>query len=85
LDVTAPAPILASDTAFVVVFGVFIVALVILVAVTVRWAVRHDRSGWRAWRARQFPTARPSDRVPPSVGENGRSQPRPPGDPGSRP
>ncbi len=81
---TAPAPILASDTAFVVVFAVFIVALAVLVVVTIRWAVRHDRSGWRAWRARQFPAARPTSGVPPTIGDNGHADPPAPGDPGTR-
>jgi hypothetical protein len=64
--VTAPTPVLASDAAFVVVFAVFIAALVVLVVMTMRWAVRHDRSGWRTWRARQLSAARPAPDGPPA-------------------
>ncbi|HWD55878.1 MAG TPA: hypothetical protein VG346_12190 [Acidimicrobiales bacterium] len=46
-----PAP--ATDAAFVVVFGLFVVALVVLVVIIVVWAVRHDVVGRRAWRERQ--------------------------------
>lgn len=44
----------AENTAFVVVFSVFLVALVVLSVITVTWAVRRDKAGWREWRRRQF-------------------------------
>jgi hypothetical protein len=39
----------ASNTAFFVIFGVFVVAFVVLAFITVRWAIRRDRSGRQAW------------------------------------
>ncbi len=51
----APALVLASagNTAFYVIFGVFVVAMVALVVIVIMWAVRHDIAGRAAWRARQ--------------------------------
>ena len=52
----APALVLsasAGNTAFYVIFGVFVVAMLVLIAVVVVWAVRHDIAGRRAWRERQ--------------------------------
>ncbi len=49
LDLLAP----ANTTAFFVVFGAFVVAMIVLVAIIIVWAVRHDVAGRRAWRARQ--------------------------------
>jgi hypothetical protein len=72
--VTAPSPILAANTAFVVVFGIFAVAMAILVVVTVRWAVRHDRANWRSWRARQYPGVRPNS-AGRGLRDNGRRDP----------
>jgi hypothetical protein len=48
LDLPAP----ATNTAFVVVFSVFVVAMVVLVVIIITWAVRHDIAGRRAWRKR---------------------------------
>jgi hypothetical protein len=50
-----PALLLASagSTAFFVIFGIFVVALLALVVIVIRWAVRHDMAGRKAWRARQ--------------------------------
>jgi hypothetical protein len=43
-------PVLAaSDTAFFVIFGIFVVAFVVLAFITVRWAIRRDRTGRQAW------------------------------------
>jgi len=47
------AVLLAANTAFAVVFGVFVVALVVLAVITLRWAVRRDRAGRKAWLARR--------------------------------
>jgi hypothetical protein len=49
LDLLAP----ATRTAFFVVFGVFVLAIVVLIVIIIMWAVRHDIAGRRAWRARQ--------------------------------
>ncbi len=51
----APALLLASagNTAFYVIFGIFVVAMVALVVIVIMWAVRHDLAGRREWRVRQ--------------------------------
>jgi hypothetical protein len=49
LDLLAP----ATNTAFFVVFGAFVVAMVVLVVIIVVWAVRHDIAGRRAWNKRR--------------------------------
>jgi hypothetical protein len=51
----APALLLASagNTAFFVIFGVFVVAMIALAVIVIMWAVRHDLAGRQAWRARQ--------------------------------
>lgn len=46
-------PLLASDVAFAVVFGVFVVAILALVVIVLTWAFRRDRQGRAAWRQRQ--------------------------------
>jgi hypothetical protein len=60
----APAHLLASagNTAFFVIFGLFVVAMLALVVIVILWAVRHDVAGRKAWRARQEARVqRPSD------------------------
>jgi hypothetical protein len=56
-----PALVLASagNTAFLVIFGIFVVAIVALVVIVIRWAVRHDMAGRKAWRARQQSRVQP--------------------------
>ena len=56
----APALLLASagNTAFYVIFGLFVVAMVALVVIVIMWAVRHDLAGRQAWRERQEARAR---------------------------
>jgi hypothetical protein len=51
----APALLLASagNTAFFVIFGIFVVAIIALAVIVIMWAVRHDLAGRQAWRARQ--------------------------------
>jgi hypothetical protein len=49
LDLLAP----ATNTAFFVVFGAFVVAMVVLIVIIIMWAVRHDIAGFRAWRSRR--------------------------------
>jgi hypothetical protein len=55
-----PAHLLASagNTAFFVIFGVFVVAMIALAVIVIMWAVRHDLAGRQAWRARQEARAR---------------------------
>ena len=57
----APALLLASagNTAFYVIFGLFVVAMVALVVIVIMWAVRHDIAGRKAWRARQEERVQP--------------------------
>jgi uncharacterized membrane protein len=42
-----------GNTAFFVIFGIFIVAMLVLVVIVIVWAVRHDVAGRREWRERQ--------------------------------
>jgi len=51
--VTAPSTLLAANVVFAVVFGAFVVALVVLAVITLTWAVRRDRVGRKAWLARR--------------------------------
>jgi hypothetical protein len=51
----------AGNTAFLVVFGIFMVAMLVLVIIVIRWAVRHDMAGRKAWRARQEARQLPPD------------------------
>jgi hypothetical protein len=46
-------PLLASDVAFGVLFGIFVVALLALIVIVLLWAFRRDRAGRAAWRQRQ--------------------------------
>ena len=46
-------PLLASDAAFAVVFGIFIVAMLTMIVIVIRWSIRRDRQGRVAWRQRQ--------------------------------
>jgi hypothetical protein len=61
-----PALLLASagTTAFFVIFGIFVVAMLVLVVIVIRWAVRHDMAGRKAWRARQEARVQPPPDVP---------------------
>ncbi len=61
-----PAPLLASNVAFAVLFGIFIVALAVLIVVVLMWAIRSDRKGRAAWRQRQLERSAPAEGdVPP--------------------
>jgi O-antigen/teichoic acid export membrane protein len=42
----------ASDAAFGIVFGLFVVAFIALTVLTISWAVRRDRPKREAWRRR---------------------------------
>jgi hypothetical protein len=46
-------PVVATNVAFYITFGVFVVAWLVLAFFTIRWAIRHDRAGFSAWRRRQ--------------------------------
>jgi hypothetical protein len=46
-----PAP--ATDTAFYVVFGLFVAAMLVLIVIVMVWAIRHDVAGRKVWRSRQ--------------------------------
>jgi hypothetical protein len=61
-----PALLLASagTTAFFVIFGIFVVAMLVLVVIVIRWAVRHDMAGRKAWRARQEARVQPPPDAP---------------------
>ncbi|HTU36653.1 MAG TPA: hypothetical protein VMF35_01475 [Acidimicrobiales bacterium] len=43
----------AGNVAFFVVFGVFVVAMIVLAVIVIMWAVRHDLAGREAWKKRQ--------------------------------
>jgi hypothetical protein len=58
--------VLASNTPFAIIFGIFIVALLTLIVITIMWAVRRDRSGRASWRQRQAERAAAAERdLPP--------------------
>lgn len=79
-------PLVAADATFYAVFGVFVVAFVVLVVVTVRWAVRRDRVGRAEWLRRQEeagkgqraggPRAGTNGHVPKRADDRGRGSPR---------
>jgi uncharacterized membrane protein YdbT with pleckstrin-like domain len=58
-------PIMATNAAFFVVFGIFVVAIVALAVFIVVWAVRHDMAGWKVWRKKQEDAARAAGTLPP--------------------
>jgi hypothetical protein len=64
-------PLLASNSvAFGIIFGIFLVALVVLIAIVLRWAIRRDRQGRELWKERQ------ASRMTPTEGD-GPPAPRP--------
>jgi hypothetical protein len=58
-------PTVATNAAFFVVFGIFVVAIVALAVFIVVWAVRHDMAGWKVWRKKQEDAARAAGTLPP--------------------
>jgi len=72
---------LASDVAFAVVFGVFVVLLAILGFVAVRWGIRKDRPGRAEWRRRYLAAAGESA-ANGSTPDSGGEMPAPPDDAG---
>ncbi len=69
----APALLLASagNTAFFVIFGTFVVAIIALAVIVILWAVRHDLAGRQAWRARQEARVRGPEPDPPGTAPGG--------------
>lgn len=67
-------PVVGADVAFDAVFGVFVVAVVVLSVITLRWALRRDRAGRAQWLRRRREElgegARPNTngRKPPGAG-----------------
>jgi hypothetical protein len=57
-------PTVATNAAFFVVFGIFVVAIVALAVFIVVWAVRHDMAGWKIWRKQQEDAARAAGTLP---------------------
>jgi len=53
LGLPGPAGLVGAEAAFYVVFGIFVVAFAVLVVITMRWAVRRDRSGRAEWLRRR--------------------------------
>jgi hypothetical protein len=47
------APATASNVAFFVIFGVFVAAMLVLIAIIIVWAVKHDVAGRKAWLERR--------------------------------
>jgi len=48
-------PILAENlVAFFVIFGIFVVAVVTLAVLTIKWALARDKPGRDAWKQRYF-------------------------------
>jgi O-antigen/teichoic acid export membrane protein len=56
--------LLASDAAFGIVFGIFVLALLVLAIIAIRWGVRKDRPGRQAWKQRHLDAARGNGRQP---------------------
>jgi membrane protein implicated in regulation of membrane protease activity len=47
--------VLAANAAFLVVFALFVIAMLVLVVLTVRFVVRRDREKRAAWRSQHPP------------------------------
>ena len=60
-------PALATDAAFFAIFGIFVVALLVLAVIVIVWAVRHDVAGRQAWRERQQTAAQRHPPPPPGA------------------
>jgi len=67
VDQANVAPLLGVNVVFAVVFGVFVVALLVLCVITLTWAVRRDRAGRAAWvrRRTQAGVSEPMEAVKP--------------------
>jgi hypothetical protein len=58
-------PLLASNVAFILLFGAFVAAFLVLSVIVVRWAFRRDSAGRAAWRGRQMDRHQASDESEP--------------------
>jgi hypothetical protein len=57
----------STSPAFGIIFGIFVAALLVLIVITLMWAVRRDRAGRALWRQRQQDRLGPTDGdVPPT-------------------
>jgi hypothetical protein len=54
----------SSNAAFFTLFGVFVVAMLVLIFLTVRFVIRRDRAGRKAWLERQSQDAGPAEGGP---------------------
>lgn len=77
-------PVVGADASFDVVFGLFVVAVVVLSAITLRWALRRDRAGRAQWLRRRSEELRggargsapdTNGRKPPGAGVGGPEAP----------
>jgi hypothetical protein len=62
----------AADAVFFAVFGVFVLAFVVLSVITLRWAIRRDRSGREDWLLRRQGARRSPDHQHGGPAGNGR-------------
>ncbi len=53
MDLLLLQPLLASDGVGYTIFGVFVVAVLVLLVLTIRWTIRRDRELRQGWRQRQ--------------------------------
>ena len=66
----------ATDVAFGIVFALFVLALLVLAFVTVRWGIRRDRPGRQAWRqSRLDPASERNGTSPFESGDQGAQGP----------
>ena len=80
-------PVLATNlVAFFVIFGVFVVAVLSLVVITLRWVIRRDRQLRAGWRQRQQDLGlTPYGIIPKGHEDDPTPPPAPGGDPGTAP
>jgi hypothetical protein len=45
--------LVGSNVPFAILFGIFVIALIVMIVITLMWAIRRDRGGRAAWRQRQ--------------------------------
>jgi hypothetical protein len=57
----------STSPAFDIIFGIFVVALLVLIVITLMWAYRRDKVGRALWRQRQQEGPAPTEGdVPPT-------------------
>jgi hypothetical protein len=54
------AVLIASNVAFAIVFGIFVLAMLVLAVVVMLWAIRRDRAGRANWLRRRQDGGSPS-------------------------